>query len=64
MMIDRDISSGPVVDLADFYTRWPQLRDHAVSVLDRPDLTDAEREVLVWLTALADKIGPVDIEAS
>lgn len=61
MMIDRDFSASPVQDLADFYISWPQLRCHCASILERPDLSKDERDVLTWLQALADRIGPEDL---
>lgn len=60
-MIERNFSSGPIADLADFYTRWPSLRGIVDQVIARESLTAEEREVVVWLKLLADRVGPQDI---
>jgi len=64
MMIERNISSGPIQDLADFYTRWPSLRGIVDKVIACETLTEEEREVVVWLKRLADRVGPQDIAES
>ena len=61
MMIERDFSKGPIVDLADFYTRWPSLRGIVDNVIASESLSSEEREVVVWLKRLADRVGPQDI---
>ncbi|MEL6550648.1 MAG: hypothetical protein AAFQ54_10435 [Pseudomonadota bacterium] len=61
MMIDRSFSSGPIKDLADFYTRWPSQRSIVDRVIAQPSLSEEEREVVVWLKRLADRVGPLDI---
>lgn len=63
-MIERNFSSGPIQDLADFYTRWPSQRGIVDRVIAHPHLSDEEREVVVWLKRLADRVGPQDIAGS
>ncbi|MEM9350584.1 MAG: hypothetical protein AAGA47_10000 [Pseudomonadota bacterium] len=63
-MIERNISTGPIEDLADFYTRWPSLRGIVDGVIACEGLTAEEREVVVWLKRLADRVGPQDIVGS
>ncbi|MEM6727586.1 MAG: hypothetical protein AAF618_03725 [Pseudomonadota bacterium] len=61
MMIERNFSTGPIKDLADFYTRWPSLRGIVDQVIECEGLTESEREVVIWLKHLADRVGPQDI---
>ncbi|MEL6914796.1 MAG: hypothetical protein AAFP13_09865 [Pseudomonadota bacterium] len=61
MMIERNFSSGPIQDLADFYTRWPSQRSIVDRVIAEPSLSEEEREVIIWLKRLADRVGPQDI---
>lgn len=60
-MIDRKITQSPISDLADFYTRWPSLRGIVDEVIACEELTSDEREVVVWLKRLADRVGPQDL---
>ena len=60
-MIDRNITQSPISDLADFYTRWPSLRGIVDEVIACEELTSDEREVVVWLKRLADRVGPQDL---
>ena len=48
-------------DLIDFYRRWPEFRQTAVALAQRPELSPAERETVNWLILLADRIGDHDI---
>jgi hypothetical protein len=48
-------------DLIDFYRRWPEFRQTAVVLAQRPELSAAERETVNWLILLADRIGEHDI---
>lgn len=64
MMIERTFSNGPITDLADFYTRWPSLRGTVDRVIASDDLSSEEREVVVWLKRLADRVGPKDFDGS
>ena len=61
MLTNSNVAVTPVQDVADFYMRWPSLRVHMASILDRSDLREEEREVLTWLQVLADRIGPADL---
>ena len=61
MMIERNFSQGPIEDLADFYTRWPSLRGIVDRVIASESLSEEEREVVIWLKKLADRVGPQDI---
>lgn len=48
-------------DMIEFHLRWPEFRHLAISLENRPDLPENEREILRWLVALADRIGPKDL---
>ncbi len=61
MMIERNFDKGPIQDLADFYSRWPNLRDRAEQVIESSSLNADQREVVLWLKHLADRVGPQDI---
>lgn len=63
-MIDRNISKAPISDLADFYTRWPSFRGIVDEVIACDGLSPDEREVVVWLKRLADRVGPQDLAGS
>lgn len=65
-MIPLHISSSEprkpkIRDLAEFYNQWPALRAWAVLAASKESLSDEEREVITWLTVLADRIGDRDI---
>ena len=48
-------------DLIEFHLRWPEFRHLAISLGNRPGLPENEREILRWLVALADRVGPKDL---
>jgi hypothetical protein len=52
---------GAPSDLIDFYRRWPEFRHTVVALARRADLSPAERETVLWLILLADRIGEHDI---
>lgn len=58
----RDENLEEPVDLVDFYSRWSDFRHRAVAVVDLLDQQERDAEIVKWLVALADRIGPMDIE--
>lgn len=52
----------PPRDLIDFYRRWPEFREIAAALVERADLSAAQRETVNWLILLVDRIGQRDIE--
>lgn len=52
---------GPIVDLVDFYDRWPTLRGAMHALAEDPQLGPEEQETLSWLILLADRVGPADL---
>jgi len=52
---------APVRDLIDFYRRWPEFRQSARRLVDRTDLSDAERMTVHWLVQLADRVSEGDL---
>lgn len=48
-------------DLIDFYRRWPEFRQSARRLVDRTDLSDAERMTVHWLVQLADRVSEGDL---
>jgi hypothetical protein len=65
MLFQKDIlavtDAKPICDLVDFFKLWPELKGKVEAVIERPDLDACEREVLVWLSRLADRVGPDDL---
>lgn len=55
------INLAPPRDLADFYLRWPEFRIVAAEIMERQALSVTEREVMMWLLRLADRVGPRDL---
>lgn len=49
-------------DLIDFYRRWPEFREVATQLSERPDLNDIQRETIWWMIQLVDRIGRHDLE--
>jgi hypothetical protein len=58
---DRDMSRPPVRDVADFHLRWREFRGEMVGLADNARLTPAQRETLLWLIRLADRVGARDL---
>ena len=59
MMIGQELMM--IKDLIDFYRRWPKMRLQAQSLQARPDIGDAQREVLKWMIRVVDRVGPSDL---
>jgi hypothetical protein len=57
-----DTLRPPVRDVADFHLRWPEFRQHAIRASKLDSLTNEEHETLVWLIAMADRIGEKDLK--
>jgi hypothetical protein len=57
----RKGSQAAPSDLIDFYRRWPEFRQTAVALAERPYLSLAERQTLRWLIHLADRVGEQDV---
>lgn len=51
-----------IVDLLDFYEKWPRYKKHAIRLKDNPKLDKQEKEILHWLIKLANRVGKSDIE--
>ena len=49
-------------DLIDFYRRWPDFRQTASRLADRPDLSARERQTVHWLILLVDRISEHDLQ--
>ncbi|MEM7425524.1 MAG: hypothetical protein AAF441_05480 [Pseudomonadota bacterium] len=54
--------SEPIVDLIDFYARWPEFRPLVEQALKREGLSESERTVITWLKRLADRVGEADLD--
>lgn len=54
-------SSLVITDMVDFYRQWPNLRPHAIGVIDACALTEDQIEVLRWMIKVVDMVGPQDI---
>ncbi|GAA6189782.1 hypothetical protein [Litorivita sp. NS0012-18] len=50
-----------IQDLVDFYHRWPELREEAVSVAETCKLEGGQREILGWMIKVIDRVGPADL---
>ena len=55
-------SNSPIRDVADFHMRWAEFRPLAHSLCANRALSAAEQDLMVWMVALLDRIGPQDIE--
>jgi hypothetical protein len=51
----------PIRDLADFHLRWSEFREAAVKASRSPALVSQERETILWLIRMADRIGARDL---
>ncbi len=56
-----DTPSRPVRDVADFHLRWTEFRPVVLSLAEDDHLTPEERDVLIWLVRLADRVGARDL---
>jgi hypothetical protein len=50
----------PPRDLIDFYRRWTDFRDIALTLSQNAALSDLERETMYWTIQLVDRIGERD----
>jgi len=48
-------------DLADFHLRWFEFRASALHASSSAALDAQEREILIWLIRMADRIGARDL---
>jgi hypothetical protein len=51
----------PIRDLADFHLRWSEFREAALKASQSPALVSQERETILWLIRMADRIGTRDL---
>ncbi len=51
----------PIRDLADFHLRWSEFREMAVKVAQSATLEPTDRETIMWLIRMADRIGSRDL---
>ena len=49
-------------DVADFHMHWSEFRPMAQSLCADRALSATQQDLLVWMIALLDRIGPQDIE--
>jgi len=52
----------PPEDLIDFHLRWTDFRNDALRVQDSKNLNIEEKEVIMWLISLADRISESDLD--
>ena len=55
------VSSELPRDLAEFHLRWTEFRPSAQAIIESGGLSERQRTTLLWLIALADRIGEADI---
>lgn len=60
--MNNDNNKKQIIDLIDFYRKWPSLKKHAVTLKSNADISEDEKETLHWLIKLADRVGKSDIE--
>jgi hypothetical protein len=53
-----------VRDLVDFHRRWLDFRNMAIELSEEPLLTASQRDIMIWLIHLADRVGPKDFGPS
>lgn len=51
----------PIKDVVDFYARWPELRPRMVAITKNGSMTEGDVDILNWLVAVVDMVGPTDI---
>jgi hypothetical protein len=51
----------PIRDLADFHLRWSEFREAALRASQSSALVSQERETILWLIRMADRIGIRDL---
>lgn len=51
----------PIRDLADFHLRWSEFREAALKASQSAALVPQERETILWLIRMADRIGTRDL---
>ncbi|WP_156640259.1 hypothetical protein [Bosea sp. PAMC 26642] len=51
----------PIRDLADFHLRWSEFREAALKASNSSALATQERETILWLIRMADRIGRRDL---
>jgi hypothetical protein len=52
----------PIKDVVDFYARWPELRPRVVAIAQNGTISESDVEILNWLIAVVDMIGPSDLQ--
>jgi hypothetical protein len=48
-------------DLIDFHLKWHSFRDKAVAISQDANLSDSDRELVIWLIRLCDRVGERDL---
>ena len=61
MMGPSDPAHQSITDLVDFYSKWPELRPSVQRLSKDPALTQEDREILIWMARLMDRISSADI---
>lgn len=51
----------PAQDLIEFHLRWKEFRPSVVKLCERVGRQNSEGETLHWLIAMADRVGPDDL---
>lgn len=51
----------PIKDVVDFYARWPELRPRIVDIIKSGTIAECDVDLLNWLVAVVDMVGPTDI---
>ncbi len=54
---------GPllIVDVLDFYRRWPALRERVLALIEQDGNQPEDTEILHWMVQVIDRIGPNDV---
>lgn len=63
-MNTEDNHHSDIIDLVDFYRKWPKYKKFALNLKSNVDMSDEERNTLHWLIELADRVGQSDIKQS
>lgn len=56
------VSNHEINSIREFYNRWPSLREHPLTLLERADLSPDQRQILGWMILVIDRVGPADIQ--
>ncbi|MGY9046829.1 hypothetical protein P775_01090 [Puniceibacterium antarcticum] len=55
---------GKIVDLFDFFQRWPSLRHAMIEVCSGSEISPHDSATLRWMIEVVDRVGPRDLDGT